>query len=33
MEKKVDIFLIPVLKPLQVEKAISYHRGINGRNS
>jgi len=24
-EKKVDIFLIPVLNALQVEKTISYH--------
>jgi hypothetical protein len=23
--KEVDIFLIPVLRPLQVQKAISYH--------
>jgi len=27
-EKKVDIFLIPVLKILQVQKAISYHRKV-----
>jgi len=26
--KKADIFLIPVLKPLQVQKAISYHLPI-----
>jgi len=25
IEKEFDIFLIPVLKPLQVQKAISYH--------
>ncbi len=25
IEKKVDLFLIPVLKLLQVQKAISYH--------
>jgi len=25
MEKKVDIFLILCLKPLQLKKAISYH--------
>ena len=25
IEKKVEIFLIPVLKPLQVQKAIFYH--------
>jgi hypothetical protein len=28
IEKKVDIFLIPVLKPLQVQKGISYHLRI-----
>ena len=32
MEKKVDIFLIPVLKFLQGQKAISYHPIIEERN-